>query len=203
MRRSIREHGVEPSSRVGRPPPKRPHRQQNGRFCALRPTRPKRRTRPDSRPAQLVCAARRSTKYLCHSAPDHRFLAPVPKRSGRVASPATAKQFAACSTRRWDHDSCTARRGSHHSTNGSADRRARGVRASAAASISAPTSPVISADDQCGDGYEWSKTVGTCIPVPTRASTQPPGSTYQCVDGTSSKTSQGACSRHGGIDHPL
>ena len=26
-----------------------------------------------------------------------------------------------------------------------------------AAAISAPTSPVISADDQCGDGWEWSK----------------------------------------------
>jgi len=75
----------------------------------------------------------------------------------------------------------------------------------ASASIGAPTSPVISADDQCGDGYEWSKTVGSCIPVPTNAPTPPAGATYQCVDGTYSysKTSQGACSRHGGIDHPL
>jgi len=74
-----------------------------------------------------------------------------------------------------------------------------------AATVTAPTSPVISADDQCGDGYEWSKTSGACIPVPTRASTPPQGATYQCVDGTYSfsKTSKGACSRHGGIDHPV
>jgi hypothetical protein len=74
-----------------------------------------------------------------------------------------------------------------------------------AAAIAAPTSPGISGDDQCGDGYEWSKTIGACIPVPTRASTPPRGATYQCVDGTYSfsKTSKGACSRHGGIDHPV
>jgi hypothetical protein len=66
-------------------------------------------------------------------------------------------------------------------------------------------SPVISAGDQCGDGYEWSTTAGSCIPVPTQAPTPPPGATYQCVDGTYSfsPTSTGACSRHGGIDHPV
>ncbi len=74
-----------------------------------------------------------------------------------------------------------------------------------AAAITAPTSPVISADDQCGDGWEWSKTVGRCVPVPTAASTAPPGATFLCVDGdySFSKTSKGACSRHGGIDHPV
>jgi hypothetical protein len=62
-------------------------------------------------------------------------------------------------------------------------------------------SPVISAGDQCGDGYEWSTTVSSCIPVPTAASTAPPGATFLCVDGdySYSKTSKGACSRHGGI----
>jgi hypothetical protein len=32
-----------------------------------------------------------------------------------------------------------------------------------------------------------------------------PGDTYQCRDGcfSDSKTSQGACSHHGGIDHPV
>lgn len=74
-----------------------------------------------------------------------------------------------------------------------------------AAAIIAPTSPVISADDLCGDGWEWSKTIGACIPVPTRAPTPPPGATYQCVDGTYSfsKTPKGACSHHSGIDHPV
>ncbi len=74
-----------------------------------------------------------------------------------------------------------------------------------AAAITAPASPVISADDQCGDGYEWSKTVSSCIPVPTAAPTAPPGATFLCVDGdySYSKTSKGACSRHGGIDHPV
>jgi hypothetical protein len=76
---------------------------------------------------------------------------------------------------------------------------------SSLAAATLPISPVISADDQCGDGYEWSKTIGACIPVPTRASTPPQGATYQCADGTYSfsKTSKGACSRHGGIDHPV
>lgn len=70
-----------------------------------------------------------------------------------------------------------------------------------ALAITAPTSSVISADDQCGDGYEWSKTVGGCIPVPTAAPTAPPGATFRCADGdwSYSKTSRGACSRHGGI----
>jgi hypothetical protein len=27
--------------------------------------------------------------------------------------------------------------------------------------------PVISADDRCGDGWEWSKSVGGCIPETT------------------------------------
>jgi hypothetical protein len=43
------------------------------------------------------------------------------------------------------------------------------AQAPVAATTTAPTSPVISADDQCGDGSEWSKTVGRCIPVPTAA----------------------------------
>lgn len=75
-----------------------------------------------------------------------------------------------------------------------------------AAAITAPTSPVISVDDEpgddeCGDGLEWSKTVGRCIPVPTAATAPPPGATFLCVDGDYSyaKTSHGACSRHGGI----
>ena len=70
-----------------------------------------------------------------------------------------------------------------------------------AATTTAPTSPVISADDQCGDGSEWSKTVGRCIPVPTAAPTALPGATFLCADGdySFSKTSHGACSRHGGI----
>jgi hypothetical protein len=73
----------------------------------------------------------------------------------------------------------------------------------AAASIVAPTSPVISADGQCGDGYYWSKTVGACVPGEATGPT--PGATYQCADGTYSfsKASRGACSRHGGIDHAL
>jgi hypothetical protein len=75
----------------------------------------------------------------------------------------------------------------------------------AAASIQAPRPSVISADDQCGDGWEWSKTAGTCIPAPTRTSTPPQGATYQCADGTYSysKSSKGACSDHGGVDHAL
>ena len=75
----------------------------------------------------------------------------------------------------------------------------------AAPRIGAPTSPVISADDQCGDGYEWSKTVGGCIPVPAAAPTAPPGATFLCVDGeySYSKTSHGACSRHSGIQAPV
>lgn len=75
-----------------------------------------------------------------------------------------------------------------------------------AAAITAPSSPVISVDDEpgddeCGDGWEWSKTVGRCIPAPTAAPTPPPGATFLCVDGDYSyaKTSHGACSRHGGI----
>jgi hypothetical protein len=70
-----------------------------------------------------------------------------------------------------------------------------------AAATTAPTFPVISADDQCGDGWEWSKTAGRCIPVPTAAPAAPPGATFLCVDGdySYSKTSRGACSRHGGI----
>jgi hypothetical protein len=61
------------------------------------------------------------------------------------------------------------------------------------------------ADDRCGDGYEWSKTINSCIPVPTAAPTAPPGATFQCNDGdySYSKTVQGACSRHGGISHAL
>lgn len=71
--------------------------------------------------------------------------------------------------------------------------------------VTAPSSPVISVDDECGDGWEWSKTVGRCIPVPTAASTAPPGATFLCVDGdySYSKTSHGACSRHGGIQAPV
>jgi Protein of unknown function (DUF3761) len=70
-----------------------------------------------------------------------------------------------------------------------------------AAATTAPTSPVISADDECGDGWEWSKTGGRCVPVPAAAPTAPPGATFLCVDGDYSfaKTSRGACSRHGGI----
>jgi hypothetical protein len=64
-----------------------------------------------------------------------------------------------------------------------------------------PIAPVISTDDQCGDGWEWSKTANRCIPAPAAAPTAPPGATFQCVDGDYSyaKTSHGACSRHGGI----
>ena len=71
-----------------------------------------------------------------------------------------------------------------------------------ALTVTAPAAPVISADDQCGDGMEWSKTVGRCIPAPTAAPTPPPGATFLCADGTysSAQTSRGACSRHGGIE---
>ena len=64
-----------------------------------------------------------------------------------------------------------------------------------------PVAPVISTDDECGDGWEWSKTANRCTPAPTAAPTAPPGATFQCVDGDYSyaKTSRGACSRHGGI----
>jgi hypothetical protein len=70
-----------------------------------------------------------------------------------------------------------------------------------ATAITAPSSPVISVDDECGDGWEWSKTIGRCIPVPAAAPAPPLGATFLCVDGDYSyaKTSQGACSRHGGI----
>lgn len=57
------------------------------------------------------------------------------------------------------------------------------ITAPIAVTLTAPTSSVIFADDQCGDGYEWSKTIGRCIPVPTAAPTAPPGATFQCVDG--------------------
>jgi hypothetical protein len=75
------------------------------------------------------------------------------------------------------------------------------AQASVAAATILPITPVISADDECGDGWEWSKTVGRCVPVPTAAPTAPPGATFLCVDGNYSfaKTSHGACSRHGGI----
>jgi hypothetical protein len=74
----------------------------------------------------------------------------------------------------------------------------------AAAAINAVPSPVAFADE-CQDGYYWSKTAGSCVPVPAQASTPPSGSTFQCADGTYSfsKTSHGACSRHGGIDQSL
>jgi hypothetical protein len=64
-----------------------------------------------------------------------------------------------------------------------------------------PFAPVIATDDECGDGWEWSKTANRCIPAPTAAPTAPPGATFLCVDGDYScaKTSRGACSRHGGI----
>jgi hypothetical protein len=82
---------------------------------------------------------------------------------------------------------------------------AAAITAPIAVAMTAPVSPVIAADDQCGDGYEWSNTIGRCIPVPTAATTAPPGATFQCADGdySFSKTTQGACSRHGGIDHAL
>jgi hypothetical protein len=53
-----------------------------------------------------------------------------------------------------------------------------------AAATILPITPVISTDDECGDGWEWSKTVGRCIPAPAAAPTAPPGATFQCVDGT-------------------
>jgi hypothetical protein len=61
------------------------------------------------------------------------------------------------------------------------------------------------ADDRCDDGYGWSKTINSCVPVPTAAPAAPPGATFQCNDGgySYSKTSQGVCSRHGGIAHAL
>jgi Protein of unknown function (DUF3761) len=70
-----------------------------------------------------------------------------------------------------------------------------------APAATAPAAPVIAVDDQCGAGMEWSKTVGRCVPAPTAAPTPPPGATFLCADGDYSfaKTSQGACSRHGGI----
>lgn len=40
-----------------------------------------------------------------------------------------------------------------------------------AAATTVPISPVISADYQYGDGWEWSKTVLRCIPAPTAAAT--------------------------------
>jgi hypothetical protein len=63
------------------------------------------------------------------------------------------------------------------------------------------SAPLVSADDQCGDGYEWSKTASTCLPIPSAAPTAPPGATFLCTDGdySYSKTSKGACSRHGGV----
>jgi hypothetical protein len=52
---------------------------------------------------------------------------------------------------------------------------------------------------------DYANADGTCVPVPAKAPTPPSGATYQCVDGTysSSQHLQGACSRHGGVDHPL
>jgi hypothetical protein len=43
----------------------------------------------------------------------------------------------------------------------------------------------------------------TCVPGTNP--TPPPGSTYLCKDGcySDSTHSQGACSHHGGLDHPL
>jgi len=68
------------------------------------------------------------------------------------------------------------------------------------------TANVVSvADDRCGDGYEWSKTMSSCILVPTAAPAAPPGATFQCNDGdySFSKTAQGTCSRHRGIFQSL
>ena len=70
-----------------------------------------------------------------------------------------------------------------------------------AAAITAPTSRALFADDQCGDGSEWSKTGGRCIPAPTAAPNPPLGATFRWADGdySSSKPSKGPCSRRGGI----
>jgi hypothetical protein len=62
------------------------------------------------------------------------------------------------------------------------------------------TSPVIF-NGSCPPGEYWNVDVHCPGPTPTPS----PGDTYQCKDGcfSDSKTSQGACSHHGGIDHSL
>jgi hypothetical protein len=60
------------------------------------------------------------------------------------------------------------------------------------------TSPVLTTSCLPGD-YVLPSSVHCNPPTPL------PGDTYQCRDGcfSDSKTSQGACSHHGGIDHPV
>ena len=67
-----------------------------------------------------------------------------------------------------------------------------------AEAITGPTSPVFSADDpaddECGGAWEWSKTVGRCIPVPTAAPTAPAGQPFFVLMGTVRLGTQvGAC----------
>jgi hypothetical protein len=60
------------------------------------------------------------------------------------------------------------------------------------------TSPVLTTSCLPGDyARPWSVHCNPPTPLP--------GDTYQCRDGcfSDSKTSQGACSHHGGIDHPV
>jgi len=60
------------------------------------------------------------------------------------------------------------------------------------------TSPVLTTS--CLPGNDALPLSAHCNPP-----TPQPGDTYQCRDGcfSDSKTSQGACSHHGGIDHPV
>jgi Protein of unknown function (DUF3761) len=74
-----------------------------------------------------------------------------------------------------------------------------------AAAIAAPTSPGISGDDQCGMATSGVRLLARAYRSRHGHRRRLRGATYQCVDGTYSfsKTSKGACSRHGGIDHPV
>ncbi|WP_082961624.1 DUF3761 domain-containing protein [Mycobacterium sp. 852002-51152_SCH6134967] len=74
----------------------------------------------------------------------------------------------------------------------------------AAATVADPDTASIVITASCAsDEYENSQ--GDCIIRPTDSAQPPEGATFVCEDGTysSSVTSRGACSRHGGIDHAL
>ncbi|WP_094287962.1 DUF3761 domain-containing protein [Mycobacterium lehmannii] len=74
----------------------------------------------------------------------------------------------------------------------------------ATATVTDPGTASVSFIASCAsDEYENSQ--GDCILRPTDSSQPPESATFVCADGTysSSVTSRGACSRHGGIDHAL
>jgi hypothetical protein len=73
-----------------------------------------------------------------------------------------------------------------------------GAASMAESAAGSATSPVLTTS--CLPGNDAAPLSVHCNPP-----TPLPGDTYQCRDGcfSDSKTSEGACSHHGGIDHPV